>query len=510
VQTGNGTITDAEAADGGVPTERVDIAIIGAGFAGLGMAIRLRQVGLEDFVVLERADDLGGTWRDNQYPGCAVDVQSHLYSYSFAPNPDWTHVYSPQPEIWAYIRRTAEAHGVLPHVRLGHEVTEATWDDDAQRWLVTTAAGRVEARFLVSGMGPLSNPIPPRIPGLDTFAGPCFHSARWEHEHDLRGKRIGVIGTGSSAAQFVPEVQKVAGHLTVFQRSPGWTIPRMNRRITRAEHTLYRRFPVLQRLARGRQFLYRESLAFGWLKDGRSNWLGALLKLRLRAQVKDPALRAKLTPDYHPGCKRMIVSDDFAPALTRPNVDLVTDAVTSITPGGVVTADGTEHPLDVLILATGFEIMPVADPLRGRDGVTLTEHWGAHRSAYLGTAVAGYPNYFMLGGPNTATGHTSALLYVEAHIEYVIQAVRAVLARGGGSAEVRADVDAAYRQEMADRLKQTVWVSGGCTSWYLDATGGSSALWPGYTFEFRRRLRTFDPGDYVMRSAGDREAAAAA
>jgi cation diffusion facilitator CzcD-associated flavoprotein CzcO len=478
--------------------ETTRIAIIGAGFAGLGMAVRLRQKGIHDFVVLERADDLGGTWRDNSYPGCAVDVQSHLYSYSFAPNPDWTQVYSPQPEIWEYIRRTAEEHGVLPHVRFRHEVERADWDDDAQRWTIHTPGGTVTAQFLVSGMGPLSNPIPPDIPGVEDFAGPCFHSARWEHEHDLRGKRVGVIGTGSSAAQFVPEIQPAVGRLVVFQRTPGWVIPRFNRRLSSFEHQLYRRFPLVQRLARFRQYAYRESIAFGWLREGRSRWMQTALKARIRQQIADPELRAKVTPDYSPGCKRMVVSDDFLPALAQPNVDLVTTGVERILPGGVRLADGTEHELDVLILGTGFEVMPVADPLRGRDGTALAERWSERRSAYLGTAVAGYPNYFMLGGPNTATGHTSVLLYTEPQIEYVIQAIQTLDAQGKGSAEVRPEVQDAFNAELRERLKKTVWVSGGCSSWYLDKDGSSSALWPGYTWEFRRRLREFDTSDFVL------------
>jgi cation diffusion facilitator CzcD-associated flavoprotein CzcO len=466
------------------------IAIIGAGFAGLGMAIRLRQQGIDDFVILERADDLGGTWRDNTYPGCAVDVQSHLYSYSFAPNPDWTHVYSPQPEIWDYIRRTAAAHDVLSRIRFGHEVRDAVWSGD--RWLLSTAGGEVEADYLISGMGPLSNPIPPKIAGLEDFAGVCFHSARWEHEHDLRGKRVGVIGTGSSSAQFVPEIQPAVERLAVFMRTPGWIIPRNNRRLSRLERAIYRRFPAAQRAARGRQYLWREALAFGFLSARRAKYLRRMLELNLRRQVPDPALRAKLTPSYAPGCKRMIVSDDFLPALGQPNVDVVTEPIERITPAGVRTADGVEHPLDVLILGTGFEIMPVADPLRGRDGTPLRERWAARRAAYLGTTVAGYPNYFMLAGPNTATGHTSALLYIEAQIEYVIQAIRA-----GGTVEVRQAVQDAFNAELRERLQRTVWVGGGCSSWYLDADGSSSALWPGYTIEFRRRLKTFEPADYV-------------
>lgn len=474
------------------------IAIIGAGFAGIGMAVTLKRAGIEDFVLLERADRIGGTWRDNSYPGCAVDVQSHLYSFSFAPNPTWSHVYSPRAEIWAYQEQIVADHGLLGHVRLGHEVQGGEWDAGAGRWRLTTSAGPVQADVLISAMGPLSKPIGPRIPGLERFAGTTFHSARWNHEHDLRGRRVAVIGTGSSAAQFVPEIQPAVERLVVFQRTPGWTLPRGNRPLTGVEHALFRRFPVVQSLVRKRQYVQRESLAWLFQRRGRSRVVEGLLRLRLRVQVRDPVLRRKLTPRYEVGCKRIIVTDAFHPALAQPNVDVVTSAIAEIRPEGVLTADGVLHAVDTLILGTGFEVMPVADPLRGRDGIALADRWAERREAYLGTAVAGYPNYFMLLGPNTATGHTSILLYAEAQFAYVLQALRHQADGGGGRPlEVRPEVQRAFSEEVRRRLAGTVWTRGGCDSWYLDADGGSSALWPGYTPRFRRRLRTFDPGDYT-------------
>ena len=475
------------------------IAIIGAGFAGLGTAIRLRQAGIDDFAILERADDLGGTWRDNSYPGCAVDVQSHLYSYSFAPNPDWTHVYSPQEEIWSYIRRCAEEHGVTDRIRFGHEVVGADWDEERQRWLIETTAGDVEAQFLISGMGPLSHPALPDIPGLESFAGTCFHSARWDHDHDLTGERVAVIGTGCSAAQLIPEIQPRVGRLLVFQRTPGWTFPRRNRRITRLERSLYRRVPAAQRLARARQYLYRETIAFALQKAERTRFMEALMRLRLRRQVRNPELRSKLTPDYRIGCKRIIVSDDYHPTLTQPNVDVITAGIREVRAQSIVTDDGVEHAVDTIILATGFGVMQVADPLRGSDGVALAKRWEPRREAYLGTTVAGYPNYFMLAGPNTATGHTSALLYVEAQIDYIVQCIQHLDREGLGSVDVRPEVQAAFNDELRQKLNGTIWTAGGCQSWYLDADGGSSALWPGYTWQFRRALRDFDAGDYRTR-----------
>jgi cation diffusion facilitator CzcD-associated flavoprotein CzcO len=479
----------------------VRIAIIGAGFAGLGVAIRLRQAGIDDFEILERSHDLGGTWRDNSYPGCAVDVQSHLYSYSFAPNPDWSQVYSAQEEIWSYIRRCADEHGVTDRIRFGHQVTGADWDDERERWLVQTTAGDVEAQFLISGMGPLSHPALPDIPGLRSFAGTCFHSARWDHEHDLDGERVAVIGTGCSAAQLIPEIQPRVNRLLVFQRTPGWTFPRLNRRITRLERLLYRRLPALQRLARSRQYVYRESIGFLLQKTQRTRPLEALIRLRLRRQVRDPELRAKLTPSYRLGCKRIIVSDDYHPALTQPNVDVITSGIREVRPASIVTGDGEEHAVDTIILATGFGVMQVADPLRGRDGVPLAEQWASRREAYLGTTVAGYPNYFMLIGPNTATGHTSALLYAEPQIDYILQCLQHLEREGLTSLDVRPDVQTAFNDELRQKLNGTIWTAGGCQSWYLDADGGTSAIWPGYTWQFRRALRTFDPQAYRLRQS---------
>jgi cation diffusion facilitator CzcD-associated flavoprotein CzcO len=478
--------------------ERIRIVIIGAGFAGLGMAVRLKQAGIDDFVILERAADVGGTWRDNSYPGCAVDVQSHLYSFSFAPNPNWSQVYSPQAEIWSYIRQVSEAHDVLRHVRYEHEVTGGTWNESTQRWEIRTTGGNFDAQFVISGMGPLSNPIPPEIPGLETFTGHCFHSARWDHDHDLAGKRVAVIGTGSSAAQFVPEIQPQVGELLVFQRTPGWTFPRMNRRISRTERALYRRFPALQKAVRGRQYLYRELVGFLVQHPG---LIEPISRARLRSQVKDPDLRAKLTPNYRMGCKRIIVTDDFLPALTKPNVSVITSRITEIRPTSVVTEDGAEHEIDTLILGTGFQVMPVADPLTGRDGVALAKRWANRREAYLGTTVAGYPNYFMLVGPNTGTGHTSILLYLECQVEYIVQALQHMERAGAASIDVLPERQTAFNEDIQARLQSTVWTDGGCRSWYLDPDGGTSVLWPGYTGRFRKVLRRFDPSDYEFTGA---------
>jgi cation diffusion facilitator CzcD-associated flavoprotein CzcO len=463
------------------------------------MGIRLRQAGVEDFEILERSHDIGGTWRDNSYPGAAVDVQSHLYSYSFAPNPDWSSVYSPQKEIWAYIRRCADEFGVANHVRLGHDVLRADWDDSQQRWLVQTSAGPVQAQFLISAMGPLSERSLPDIAGLDTFEGACFHSAGWDHSYDLVGKRVAVIGTGASAAQFIPEIQPMVRQLLVFQRTPPWTFPRLNRRITPLEHALYRHLPALQRLVRTRQYWYRESIALILQRPGRTVALERMARARLRWQVRDQRLREKITPSYHMGCKRIVVSDDYHPTLARANVELITSPIGQVQASSIVTADGTERPVDAIILATGFHPISVADPLRGRDGIALAVRWAQRREAYLGTTVAGYPNYFMLIGPNTATGHTSILLYAEAQINYIIDCLDHLRRNGLASFDVRADVQASFNDDLRRRLKSTVWTSGGCGSWYLDADGGTSIIWPGYTWQFRKALRAFDPHAYELR-----------
>jgi cation diffusion facilitator CzcD-associated flavoprotein CzcO len=489
-----------EIADPASAPRRVRIAIIGSGFTGLGMGVRLRQAGVEDFEILERSHDIGGTWRDNSYPGCAVDVQSHLYSYSFAPNPDWSSVYSPQKEIWAYIRRCADEFGVADHVRLGHEVIRADWDDSQQQWLIQTSAGPVEAQFLISAMGPLSERSLPDIAGLETFEGACFHSAAWDHGYDLVGKRVAVIGTGASAAQLIPEIQPIVSQLLVFQRTPPWTFPRLNRRITSLERALYRRFPALQRLVRTRQYWYRESIAVLLQRPGRTAALERMARARLRWQVPDRKLREKVTPAYRMGCKRIVVSDDYHRTLARENVELITSSIRQVRASSIVTADGVEYPVDAIILATGFHPISVADPLRGRNGVTLTARWAQRREAYLGTTVAGYPNYFMLIGPNTATGHTSILLYAEAQIEYIMDCLDHLERNGLTSFDVRDDVQAAFNDDLRGRLKSTVWTSGGCGSWYLDADGGTSVIWPGYTWQFRRALSVFDPQVYELRA----------
>jgi len=487
-----------------MPGPDVTVAIIGTGFGGIGMAARLKRAGLHDLVLLERAGDLGGTWRDNSYPGAACDVPSHLYCFSFAPNRGWSRSFSPQPEIWAYLRRVAADEGVTGHIRYGQEVTAAHWDQAASLWRIETPAGPLTARFLVSAAGPLSDPHVPAIPGLDRFAGTVFHSATWDHDHDLTGRNVAVIGTGASAIQFVPRIQPVAGHVRVFQRTPPWIIPRMDRQITRAEHWLFRHVPGTQRMARTGIYWGREAYALGFVKNPRILAKVETLALgHMRRQVSDPALRAKLTPHYRLGCKRILISNDYYPALTRPNVSLITGGITGIGEKSVRTADGAEHAADTIIFGTGFHVtdFPIGQRLFDAAGVSLAERWTADPAAYRGTTMTGYPNLFVLTGPNTGLGHTSQVFMIEAQINYVTSALTHARRSGAIRIEVRPGAQAAYDAAVQRKMKRTVWVTGGCDSWYLDASGRNVTLWPDFTWVYAWQTRRFDPASYDLASS---------
>ena len=493
------------------------VAIVGTGFSGIGMAIRLKQQGDDDFVLLERAGDIGGTWRDNTYPGCRCDVPSHLYSFSFAPNPDWSSTFSPQPEILDYLKDCAERFGVLPHVRFDTEVENARWDDDEQRWEIQTSAGELTADVLIAAQGPLSDPSLPAVPGLDSFEGTAFHSARWDHGHDLSGERVAVIGTGASAIQFVPEIQPEVAQLHVFQRSAPWVIPHRNRLVKRWERALYRLFPPAQLAMRAGIYWARESFVLQF----RHRWIGKLLEripvAHMKKSIEDPELRRRLTPDYSIGCKRILPANEWYPALAQPNVEVITSGLAEVRPRSVVAADGTERAVDTIIFGTGFHVtdVPIANRIEGRTGETLAEVWKGSMQAYKGTTVSGFPNLFFLVGPNTGLGHTSIVFMIESQIEYVLGALRAMRRHGARTLEVRRGAQAAYNAEIDAMTEGTVWVSGGCQSYYLDSGGHNSALWPTYTWPFRRRLREFDAAAYafgtrVPTRSGERDRAAAA
>ena len=481
-------------------TEHHRIAIVGAGFAGLGMAIRLRQEGEQDFVLLERAADIGGTWRDNTYPGCRCDVPSHLYSFSFAPNPNWSSTFSPQSEILDYLKDCADRFGVMPHIRFDTELESASWDGDDGLWRIETSRGAITADILISAQGPLSDPSLPEVPGIESFEGTAFHSAQWDHDHDLEGERVAVVGTGASAIQFVPEIQPKAAKLHVFQRTAPWVIPHRNRPLRRWERAIYRLFPPAQLVMRAAIYWARELFVLQFRHRAVGRLLERIPMAHMRKQVKDPALREKLTPDYRIGCKRILPTDEWYPALAQPNVEVVTEGITEIRPHSVVAADGTEREVDTIIFGTGFHVtdVPIADRIEGRDGRTLAETWEGSMRAYKGTTVAGYPNLFFLVGPNTGLGHTSIVFMIESQIAYVLGALRTMRRRGAETLEVREEAQAAYNAELDRMTRGTVWVTGGCTSYYIDRNGHNSALWPTYTWPFRRRLREFDAAAYSL------------
>ncbi|ULH17564.1 NAD(P)/FAD-dependent oxidoreductase (plasmid) [Deinococcus sp. KNUC1210] len=479
-------------------TTHHDIAVLGAGFAGLGMAIQLRRRGVHDVVVFERASEVGGTWRDNTYPGCACDIKSDLYSFSFAPNPDWTHTYARQPEILAYLKATADRFGVRPQIRFGHEVQRAEWDAGAARWRIQTSGGEYTARVLISGHGPLIQPKWPDLPGLDNFQGQKFHSARWDHSVDLTEKRVAVIGTGASAVQFVPQIRQVAGQVTVFQRTPPWVMPRMDQPTSEGRRRLFRRYPLLQRLQRQWVFGAAEVRFLSFTSERFRRAAESIGLKHLEAQVSDPVLRANLTPTYRIGCKRILVSDDYYPALTQPNVELVTDAITGVRGNRILTKGGAEREFDVLIGGTGFDAThpPVASILYGADGRSLKDAWTPHMQALHGTMIAGFPNLFLIVGPNTALGHNSIVYIAEAQIEYILDALSYLDAADLAALEPTPEAQAAYNAALQEKLARSVWVQGGCTSFYLDDTGRNSTLWPERAAQFRLTLRHFDPALY--------------
>ena len=481
-----------------------DVAIVGAGFGGLGMAIRLKREGIDDFVLIEREADVGGTWWANSYPGAQCDIPSNLYSFSFAPNPDWSRAYPLRDEIQAYLRRCAERYGVLSHLRLSCELLGATWVADAQRWDLETEDGPISARVLVAAPGLLSEPWTPTVPGLDDFRGNFFHTARWDHEDELAGKRVAVIGSGASAVQVVPQIQPRVRRLVLFQRTPPWVVPQPDRPVPPRVRERYRRFPAIQRLGRAAIYTTVETLVPGLTRDRRlMKPMEVAARLQLRRQVKDPALRRRLTPDYEIGCKRIVFSNAWYPALQAPNVELVSCGLRELREHSIVGTDDVEHAVDAVIFATGFKPaeLPIATRIQGREGRSLAEAWGGSPEAYLGTTVTGFPNLLLLYGPNLNLGHNSIVYMLESQMNYAIDALRTMRSLGSTQFEVRAEAQAAYNAELQERLATTVWNTGGCGSWYFDRNGRNSIQWPGFTFEYRRRTKRFDAAAYQLATA---------
>jgi cation diffusion facilitator CzcD-associated flavoprotein CzcO len=483
-------------------TQKPTIAIIGTGFAGLGMAIRLKQAGIDSFTLYERAEGVGGTWRDNTYPGAACDVPSHLYSFSFEPTPRWTRQFAPQAEILDYLQHCTDKYGLRPHIRFNSPVRSARFDEDASEWVLTVGEGEeVRAHIVISGCGGLSRPFSPRIPGLEDFQGKVFHSARWDHGYDLAGKTVAVIGTGASAIQLVPEIASRVKQLHLFQRSPPWILPKEDRPIGPRERNLYAALPAMQ-------WLHRQAIY--WRYESRvplftsRNPVARIIERKARRwlerSIPDPGLRAKLTPDYVIGCKRVLLSNDYYPALLRPNVELVTAGIQTVTRDGLLTKEGKTRSVDAIILATGFQAAEASSPvpIQGRGGLDLEEAWRTSAEAYLGTSVAGVPNFFFLVGPNTILGHSSMVFMIESQVQYVLDCIQTLRREGLETLEVRKSAQERFNRRLRERLDRSVWNTGGCASWYKTRTGKNTTLWPGSTVEFRWRTRQFEPGDYHL------------
>lgn len=485
------------------------VAIIGSGFGGLAAAVRLKQAGITELVLFEKSSDVGGVWRENTYPGAACDVPSHLYSLSFAPKADWSRRFAPQSEIHQYLRDVARDFDVLRHIRFGTEVLAAAFDEDAGVWRLALAdGGEHEAEVLIAATGQLSRPSTPVIPGLDRFEGTMFHSARWDHDHDLTGERVAVLGTGASAVQFVPAIAPRTASLTVFQRSAPYVLAKPDRAYRERAKNAFARVPGLLRLSREGNYFSNELRSLGFNTEPRLLFAHkAAYRRHLRAAVADPALREKLTPTDPMGCKRILMSNDWYPALQLPQVEVVTDRIAEVRPHSVVTVDGTEREVDTIVLGTGFAATEFLAPMRitGRGGRDLHEQWKGGASAYLGTVVPGFPNFFVLYGPNTNLGHNSIIVMLEAQVGWVVQAVRAIDEGRVRELEVRRDVAEAFDAWVQERVGHTVF-AGGCHSWYIDENGRNTQNWPASTLTFRRRLRRlrleeFEPAPAVTTGA---------
>ena len=482
-----------------IAPQPISVLIVGAGFAGLGTAIRLLNAGIEDIVILERGAEIGGTWRDNNYPGAACDIPSNLYSYSFAKNPDWSRGFSGSREILAYIHHLADRYDLRRLIRFGHTVSGLRFDEPAGVWRVDTSRGEtLTARSVVMAQGPLSNASFPDIVGIETFAGHKIHSARWDHSYDFAGKRVAVVGTGASAIQIVPELVKEVAKLKVFQRTPAWIMPRPDYATPSWNQSLFKRLPVAQSAFREALFWLHESMAVGvvWTTPV-TTLFERLARGFLRRQVNDPWLRRQLTPDYRLGCKRILVSNDYLPALQEDNCELITWPIAGISPKGIRTAEGLEHQVDCIVFATGFEVSKAGTPfpITGLNGRQLNEEWSRGAQAYKSVSIAGYPNLFMTFGPNSGPGHNSALVYMEAQIGYVVQGIQLLMKNNLKVLDVRAEVQQRYNSNIQKRLRRTNWNTG-CKSWYLTEDGYNATMYPGLATQFRRQMKAFRAGDY--------------
>lgn len=478
------------------PTD-VDVLIVGAGISGIGAAIRLTRLGITNFVVLEKAPAPGGTWRDNTYPGCACDVPSALYSYSFAQKPDWSRVFAAQPEILGYIHETTERFGVGEFIRYDEPADESVWNEALGRWVVRTPKGVWHARALISCAGYLHEPQIPDLPGLKEFPGTLFHSSRWDHDHDLTGERVAVIGTGASAIQFVPEIQPRVKSLHLFQRTPQWILPKLDATMPELPQRLLS-LPFATDLLRGALYNGFEVFGIGFRKPALLKQAQKLALAHLHRQVKDPELRAKLTPDYVLGCKRVLLSSNYYPALTQPNVEVLATGVKEVRGNTLIGSDGSARDVDTIVLGTGFHVSdpPIAEHVRGTDGRTLAETWAGSPEAYRGTTIAGFPNLFLVLGPNLAIGNNSAFVVIEAQLDYIMGALSAMRSHGLSRIEVRRGAQDAYNREVQRDLQGTVWNAGGCSSYYIDVNGRNSIGFPWSSNTMRHLLAEFDIDSY--------------
>lgn len=482
----------------------ISTAIIGAGFAGIGAAIRLKEQGITDFAIFERGTRVGGTWRDNTYPGAACDIPSRLYSYSFAPNPDWSHTYSGSNEILGYIDSMVESADIAPHIQFGHNVTGVEYDEVVGEWTVNFEGREpVQARTVIVASGPLANVSFPKIEGIETYEGHKIHSARWDHDYDFTGKRVAVVGTGASGVQIVPELVKVAKSVKVFQRTPGWVIPRVNSSTGGWLKRLYKALPMAEKLARSAWFWGHESVALGVVWDSPfTRVVEALSLANLRLQVKDSWLRRQLKPDFSAGCKRLLMTSDYYPALQADNCKLVTWPIARLSPKGIRTVEGIEHHFDAIVFATGFEVSKAGTPFPviGIDGRELAAEWSRGAYAYRSVAVSGYPNLYFTFGPNSGPGHSSALVYMEAQIDYIVEAISKLLQFGWTSLDVRPEVQARYNEDIQQRLQSTTWNSG-CQSWYLTDDGFNATMFPGFATQYVNQLKAVNLHDFKITAA---------
>ncbi len=493
--------TDPSAAGSG--STSVDVLIIGAGFAGIGSAIRLQQAGVKNVVVLEREATIGGTWRDNQYPGAACDIPSVLYSYSFAPKPDWTRAYSGSREILEYIQQLVSDFALEPLIHFKRNVTSLSWDEDHGAWQAKTEQGvTYQARSVVMAQGPLSKVSWPAIPGIENYRGHKIHSARWDHSYDFSDKRVAVIGTGASGVQIIPELVKIAKHVKVFQRTPGWVLPRSNLKHAEWLKSLFRRLPATQRVVRAGLFWLHETMALGVIwKSPLTRILERMARRHLHRQVKDRWLRRQLTPDFTIGCKRVLISNSYYRALQKPNCKLLTWPIATLSEVGVRTAEGIEHQVDCIVFATGFDVCKTGTPfpITGRGGRQLNAEWATGAQAYKSINVSGYPNLFMTFGPNSGPGHNSALVYMESQIDYAVTVIGQLLKKDYKALDVKPQVQTRYNLALQARLSKTNWNSG-CKSWYLTADGYNATMYPGFATQYLRQMRDFRLDDYAAES----------